>query len=216
MVAMNITWLGMSCVKLEEQTRDFEASIVLDPFESSGKVKLPRSLKTDIVVSSIDIPAYNDFDAVIDPKFKITGAGEYEIKDIFVTGFEVERAGFKGREAKGTVWSIMIGGIRVVDVSAATVPLPDKVLEQMANIDVLIVPVGGDLKAKIAHEIVEQIEPRVVIPINFRTSNIGEELDGPEAFIKLMAVSKPEPTAKFKILPKDVPQDEMKLVILEV
>lgn len=212
---MNITWYGYSCLKLEESTRDSEAALVIDPFEADGKIKLPRSLSADLVVSSLDDARSRDFASVQNCKFFITGPGEYELKDIFVTGFTIDRAKAPGKLSQGTIWSIVMGGIRVVNVAAATGPLSDKILEEISSTDILLVPVGGELKAKAAHEIVDQIEPRMVIPINFKSGIIGADLDGPELFIKLMGGGKPEVLPKFKLSPKDVPQEETKLIILE-
>lgn len=215
---MVITWLGFSCIKLEEKTGAGEVSLVMDPFAPEDGKKLSRALTADIVTTSHDHTRHNNLEAVGGEPFVVTGPGEYEVKDLFITGVSTFHDLVEGQE-KGlnTMYYVIADGVHVVHLGDLNHPLTEKHMEDFHNIDVLLVPVGGGsvLDGKRAAEVVRQLEPRVVIPIHFRANGIGTKLDGVDAFLKAMGVPKPEVLNKFKVAGKDLPQDEMKVVLLD-
>ncbi|MEK9151871.1 MAG: MBL fold metallo-hydrolase [Patescibacteria group bacterium] len=215
---MIITWHGYSCFKIQEKTRDAEVTLLTDPFESDGDLKLPRSLAADIVTVSHDHAHHNNLGAVSGEPFVIDGPGEYEVKGMFVTGVSTFHDMVEGKE-KGlnTMYYITAGGIHAVHLGDLKHPLEDRHMEEFHNIDILFVPVGGGdvLNAKQAVEIVGQLEPRIIIPMHYRTPGM-KDLDGVDAFFKAMGVSKPEPLPKFKITDKDLPQEKTQIVLLDL
>jgi L-ascorbate metabolism protein UlaG (beta-lactamase superfamily) len=86
----------------------------------------------------------------------------------------------------------------------------------LAGVDILMIPVGGNdsLDAKKAVEVVSQIEPRIVIPMHYAATGIKVALDSVEKFIKELGI-KPREEEKLKISKKDLPQEDMELVILK-
>ena len=89
---MVITWHGFSCFKIEEKTHSGDVSLVIDPYSPEDGKKLSRVLAADIAVSSHDSPRHNNIEAVGGAPFVIDGPGEYEVKDIFVTGVSTHNA----------------------------------------------------------------------------------------------------------------------------
>jgi L-ascorbate metabolism protein UlaG (beta-lactamase superfamily) len=59
-------------------------------------------------------------------------------------------------------------------------------LEQIQDIDVLLIPVGGiyTIDYKMAVEIIKQINPHAVIPMHYKTSRLNINLDTVDNFIK--------------------------------
>lgn len=82
-----------------------------------------------------------------------------------------------------------------------------------------MIPVGGGktINAKQAVELISQIEPRIVIPMHYQIKDLKTKtpLDGLETFIKEFGVTPKETVSKFKISKKDLPQDDVQLVVLE-
>jgi L-ascorbate metabolism protein UlaG (beta-lactamase superfamily) len=78
-----------------------------------------------------------------------------------------------------------------------------------------LIPVGGNytLDAKRAVEVISQIEPRIVIPMHYRHPDLKFELDDLDKFVKELGL-KPTYEEKLKISKKDLPAEEMELVIL--
>lgn len=90
-------------------------------------------------------------------------------------------------------------------------------MEQFEGTDILLIPVGGNftIGAKKAVEVVSQIEPRIVIPMHYKVPGLKIDLDGVEKFIKELGL-KPTYEDKLKISKKDLPQEDMELVVLKI
>lgn len=221
---MIITWHGLSCFSIKEQGRDREVSLVTDPYSPEDGKKLSRALSADIVTVSHDHPRHNNVAAVGAPSaaqsvpFVITGPGEYEVKDVFVTGVGTFHDLVDGKEkGTNTIYYINAAGLHLLHLGDLKHPLEEKHMEEMHEIDVLFVPVGGGdvLNAKQAAAVVGQIEPRVIIPMHYRAGGLGSKLDGVDVFLKAMGAGKTEPLSKLKITDKDLPQEEMKIIVFE-
>lgn len=215
---MNITWLGFSCFKIQEHAHGHDVTIVTDPFGGEGGKKLSRVLVADIVTSSHDHSRHNNISAVGGEPFVIAGPGEFEVKDVSVTGVETYHDMVDGKKkGKNTIFYITLGDIHMAHLGDLKHKLDAEHLEESHDIDVLFVPVGGGdvLDAKQAVEVIGQFDPRIIIPMHYKTSNSGKDLNSVDVFLKAMGVSEPEKTNKLKLTAKNLPQDETRIVILE-
>src|SRR5581483_1940842 len=106
--------------------------------------------------------------------------GEYEVSGASVVGIATYRGESKQPESGRNVAYVIeledlrvghLGGIGHVPTSAQ--------LEEMSNVDILLVPVGGgeSLAAPPAAETVSLIEPKLVIPMHYRTDVEKTKLD---------------------------------------
>jgi len=68
--------------------------------------------------------------------------------------------------------------------------LTDEQAEQVDNVDVLLLPVGGvsTIDAPIAAEVVRQLEPKAVVPMHYKTEALKRELAPVERFLKEMGL----------------------------
>ena len=80
-----------------------------------------------------------------------------------------------------------------------------------------MIPVGGiyTIDGKKAAEVVNQLEPRVVIPMHYKIPNLKIKLDPIDKFCNEMGVKKNGTEEKLRITKKDLPVDEIKVVILK-
>ena len=87
----------------------------------------------------------------------------------------------------------------------------------MEGIDVLLIPVGGKytLDAKKAVEVISQIEPRIIIPMHYKVDGLVADIDGVDKFVKELGIT-PTYEEKLKISKKDLPSEDMELVILSM
>ena len=94
------------------------------------------------------------------------------------------------------------------------VPTSDQV-EQMSNVEVLLVPVGGgeSLDATAAAETVSLIEPRLVIPIHYKTDVEKTPLDAVDRFLKEMGAKSVEAQGKVAITRSSLPTETQVLVL---
>ena len=150
--------------------------------------------------------------------FEITGPGEYEIKDIAIQGIPSFHDENQGKErGRNTIYMIEAEGMRLChlgDIGQAE--LTAEQVSQIGSTDILFVPVGGvyTIAAKGASKIVNQIEPRIVIPMHYMLPNLRFKLERVDEFLKEMGVKNVEPQSKLQVKIRDFTSEEMKVVVL--
>ena len=90
-------------------------------------------------------------------------------------------------------------------------------VEDMGNIDVLLVPVGGKmaLNAAQAAEVISLIEPYIVIPMHYSLPGLTIKMDPVSKFLKEMGVAKSDPVNTLKLSKSGLPE-ETQIVLLEL
>ena len=94
-------------------------------------------------------------------------------------------------------------------------------LESIGDVDILLIPVGGvyTINGKEAQKVISQLEPKIVIPMHYNIPGLkfksGKKIDGLNAFCKEIGICPTEEINKFKVTKKDLPQEEMKIVVLQ-
>ncbi len=214
---MIISWLGQSCFKIQDKVGPDGVTVVTDPFEKSIGLK-PPGFEADIVTVSHDHYDHNNVQAVRGNPFVIRSAGEYDIKGVMVEGVEAYHDGKQGAErGKNIIYRIELDDITVAHLGDLGHILDNKQLERLSGVDILLVPVGGKytVDAKKAVEVVSQIEPRIVIPMHYKIKGLKVDLEPVDKFVKELGL-KPTYEEKLKISKRDLPQEDMELVVLSV
>jgi L-ascorbate metabolism protein UlaG (beta-lactamase superfamily) len=151
----------------------------------------------------------------------VTGAGEFEIKGVAMNGTQTYHDAKKGAErGKNFVFTVEIDDLRCCHLGHLGHGLSEDQLDSIGSkIDVLFVPVGGGshINSAQATEIVNQIEPKMVVPISYKLPGLtllAQNLEGVEKFAKEMGATDltPQPKLQLTVSPT---VDETKLVILE-
>ena len=197
---MQISWFGYSAFRIQSEG----TTLITDPVDQASKFKINKQ-GANIVVASHEDDALGS--AVSGNPFIISGPGEYEIQSVFVQGVTVNGA---------TVYVMTIEGISIAYVGALRVrELTGEQLSALEGVDILIVPVGGGsvCGAKEAVQIINQIEPRIVIPSYYKIAQ-SKGLDAVQIFLKEYAAPAEE-TDKFKIKKKDLPQEDTKVIVIK-
>jgi L-ascorbate metabolism protein UlaG (beta-lactamase superfamily) len=86
----------------------------------------------------------------------------------------------------------------------------------LGKVDVLLVPVGGGngLTAAKAAEVINLIEPGIVVPMHYKTPDSTVELSELSGFLKQMGISeKLEPEESLKLTKRGIP-DGTRVVVL--
>jgi len=214
---MIITWQGHSCFKIQDKTGTEGLTLVTDPFDKATGLKVPN-FEADIVTVSHDHHDHNNVKALRGNPYVVESAGEYDVKGVMIEGVESFHDDKQGAErGNNIIYRIEMDDITVAHLGDLAHVLDNKQLEKLVGTDILLIPVGGKytLDAKKAVEVISQIEPRIVIPMHYKTKDLKIDLDEVDKFIKEMGV---EPTRedKLKINKKDLPQEDMELVILSI
>jgi L-ascorbate metabolism protein UlaG (beta-lactamase superfamily) len=116
---------------------------------------------------------------------------------------------------KNTIYLMEIDGINVCHLGDLGHILNDAQVEEIGNVDVLLLPVGGvnTINAAMAAEVIRKLEPKVVIPMHYKTPQTSRELDPVENFLKEMAVTQLEPRPKFTVSRTNLPLTTQVIVL---
>jgi len=212
---MQIFWHGMNCVRIEAAHGDKSATLVTDPYGSETGLRFPRTLAPEVVALSYQDKKRFPLDGFTNQPFVVADPGEYEVSGIFVYGIELKKP--EEKYPFGLFYHFAIEGMAVGFLGGLNRVITEEEVGKLENIDILLLPVGGGscLSAKQAVEVVNLIEPRMVIPLNFQIEGLKEKLGTVDAFIKELGVQKRENLNKLKISRKDLPADELTVVVLE-
>lgn len=200
---MDINWLGHSCFRI----RGKQAAIITDPFPPDIGYTLGKPT-ADIVTVSHQHHSHAYDKGVGDNTRVITGPGEYEIKGVLIIGIATFHDGDGGKvRGKNTVYLIELDGITVCHLGDLGHVLTTEQVEEVDDVDVLLLPVGGGstINASTAAEVIRQIEPKVVIPMHYKTSVIKRELAPVDSFMKEMGIERPASQPKLSLNPSSLP-----------
>ena len=221
--SIQFIWHGLSCFSIEAKNGDAVANLVTDPFDpETVGLKLPRNLAGDMVTVSHDHASHNNIEAVKPAGekklFIIKTPGEYEVGGLFVYGVSAPVVASEGKErGLTTLYRFEVGDLSVAHLGDLSADILDAQRESLEDIDVLLIPVGGEtvLTAKRAVEIVTQLSPRIVIPMHYALPGLKTKSDPVEKFLKEMGATSAERLTKWKAIKKDLPVEETKVIVLE-
>lgn len=206
-----LRFFGHNCIRIKAR----EATILTDPVEKVTGYALPKQT-ADIVTISHDHPGHNNLGAV-KPEFRVvSGPGEYEMHDVFITGIRTYHDTAKGKErGRNTVYIFEVEGLRICHLGDLGHPLDAEQTEAMEDCDILLVPAGGGsvVTPEQAAEIVGQLGPKVVIPMQYATDAGDAALGGLERFCKSLGITIPAPEEKLVVKQSDL-AEAMKVVVL--
>jgi L-ascorbate metabolism protein UlaG (beta-lactamase superfamily) len=214
---MYITWLGQSCFKIQTkpQKETEEVTMITDPYGNIG-LRMPR-LTADIVTVSHAHFDHNNVTALQGNPLVVDQAGEYEIKKIFIYGLISYHDKNQGTErGKNIIYKIQTENLVLTHLGDIGHILDNGLIEKLEGTDILMIPVGGTFTvgAKLAAEIVQQIEPRIVIPMHYKIAGLNIKLEPVDNFLKEMGVSKKEMVEKLKITKKELAAEKMQVIVM--
>lgn len=210
---MYISWHGLTMCKIGAK----ETTVVVNPFDASIGLTPLRPKAEIVALSAPQDKAHSNIKAVKDDPFVISGPGEYEIAGVSVQGLQTFHDNKQGKDAGlNNIYVIDIEGVKVCHVGYLGHELTDKQLEKIGDVDILLIPVGGGdgLDTKKAVAVTGQIEPRIVIPINYKIPKVKTKLSPLDPFLKEMGATGAEPTNKLSLRKSSLPSEETEVVVL--
>ncbi len=215
---MHISWHGLSCFELACTTPQGKVGLVVDPYRNETGLRFPRTLEAAAVAVTHEDEDADNVSAIEGHPFVIRTPGEYEVKDVFVFGISAPiTEGEKKKELAHVIYRIEAEGLHIAHLGALNRVLTDAELQELKNIDILMIPVGGGrvLSPKLASEVIAQIEPRVVLPMTHAAANQKETFGTVDEFCKAFGVCRRESANTYKVTRKDLPEDDMLIMTLE-
>ncbi len=181
---MEITWHGDTCFKIKGE----KTTVVIDPNKEASK------LKGEVVLTSME----NSVEVEGEAK-RVDWPGEYEIKGVLIAGTKIDNT---------IVYCFKMDNIRFCHLGEIENVPSGEIIKEIGDIDILMIGIGGDAKldSKKAIEVVENIGPKIIIPMSSPSSI---------ASFKNMGVGDVEPLDKLEIKSaSDLPTDQTRYVSL--
>ncbi len=218
---MEIQWHGLSCVTIKGKN----GTVLIDPYDLKvSGIKYPP-VKADVVLMSDKNPALV-YEKQEDQHL-FDWPGEYEARGILfdaIVGHDrpKEKEEGKKEEAQEVLMFVLsIDDFKIAHLSSVGHKLTPEMLEKLGDIDILILPVGGSSKGALclssekAQEVVEQIEPRMVVPIMYDCGQ-SMSLTGVEPFLKAVGALNSQPQKSVKLNgPSQLSVDKTEFIVLE-
>ena len=197
---MEIKWLGHSCFRI----RGKNTTIITDPYSPDLGYSLGKPTANITTVSNPQ-PGHSYTAGVGGNPRRVTGPGEYEIGDVIIIGIATFHNG--QHRGKNTVYLMELDELSVCHLGNLGGVLTDDQVEELGNVDVLLVPVGGGatVDATVAAEIVRQLEPKAVIPMHFKTAAGDSDLAPVDRFLREMGLSGVTPQPKLNVTKTNLP-----------
>ncbi len=216
---MKISYFGHSCFFIEGN----KTSLLIDPFDPEklfGNPTFPE-IKPDIVLTTC-----NSFDHNFAQKFYESGsfpiseAGEFEVRGVIISGIQSFCDAKNGEErGENIIFTFEIDDVKFAHLGDLGHEISVKSIEELQGIDVLFIPVGGNgytIDAKKALDVIENISPKIIIPMHYKENGKNIILDDLLVFLKEYGADNTEAVEFLKIAKKDIDAigENEKLVIL--
>jgi L-ascorbate metabolism protein UlaG (beta-lactamase superfamily) len=202
---MVIKWLGHSCFLI---TSKKGVRIVTDPYAVGGGIDYSPIRETaDVVLVSHSHADHNNVSAVQGNPEVVKGSGARTAKGIQLRGVDTYHDGSKGKlrganivfclgklRGANIVFCFTVDDINLCHLGDLGHVLSQVQMDEIGSVDVLFIPVGGSftIDATEAGQVCDQLNPKVIIPMHFKTpkcaypvASVADFLEGKKNVRKL-------------------------------
>jgi len=182
---MKVKWLGHACFLITSKSG---LKAITDPYAVGGGIDYsPIKEMADVVVVSHEHGDHNNVSAVQGKPEVVKGSGTKIAKGIRFKGVATFHDGSQGTQrGPNTVFCFTVDDIRLCHLGDLGHLLSPGQVTEIGAVDILLVPVGGffTIDAVVAGRVCDQLKPRVVIPMHFKTPKCAYPIAGVEEFLK--------------------------------
>ncbi len=180
---MKVKWLGHAAFLI---TSEAGIKIITDPYTPAedlnyGEIKEPA----DIITMSHSHSDHSNVASVRGKPSVVRGTAE--VKGIKFKGISTHHDEAQGKKrGSNTIFCFEVDGIKVCHLGDLGHQLSDKQVAEAGKVDILLVPVGGfyTIDATVATKVCDQLRPRVIIPMHFKTNKCDYPISGVEEFLR--------------------------------
>jgi L-ascorbate metabolism protein UlaG (beta-lactamase superfamily) len=169
---VELTWYGRTCIRL----RGKDAVVVADPYQAvvgptgrgiTGEI-VTYSHPDDTPLAKAKGTRSRDGSTLLpgslESAFVLDGPGEYEVREVLLTGVRTYRDDVKGAiRGKQVAFLVELDGLHTIHLGEIGHLLTEEKLADIGPVDIACVPIGGALSATKAAELIAQIDPRIVV-----------------------------------------------------
>ena len=182
---MKIKWLGHACFLIT--SRD-GLRVITDPYAVGGGINYsPIKETADIVAVSHDHGDHSNIYTVEGKPEVVKGSGTKTAKGIQFKGIASFHDTSQGTQRGiNTVFCFPIDNIKLCHLGDLGHVLDLEQVNEIGTVDILFTPVGGffTIDASVASQVCDQLKPKVVIPMHFKTPKCAYPIAGVEDFLE--------------------------------
>jgi L-ascorbate metabolism protein UlaG (beta-lactamase superfamily) len=209
---MELHWLGHACFRI----RGKGATIVTDPYaDEVGRLGRPTA---DLVTISHEHAGHGHAAGVAVQGRVVRGPGEYDIRGVPVVGVQTAHDAVGGRErGRNVVYALYVDDVAICHLGdLGHVPTAEQV-EAIGRVDVLLLPIGprAPLSATQALEVVNLLDPRVVVPMHHRVSPRDADDGSVAALCRALGAAASAPQGRLSLTAETLPEART-VVVLDV
>jgi len=183
---MKIKWLGHSAFSIIASDG---TAVLTDPYRPGafdGAVAYGAIRERfDVVTVSHKHADHDGVDGLAGTPTVVDAVGRTEAKGLEIEGIATFHDKTRGSQrGRNTVFCIEVDGMKVCHLGDLGHIPDDATIAKLSDVDVLLTPVGGTftIDAGEAWQIVQKTNPKVVIPMHFKTPKLGFDLSPVERF----------------------------------
>jgi L-ascorbate metabolism protein UlaG (beta-lactamase superfamily) len=182
---MKIKCLGHAAFVI---TSDAGLKIITDPYETSPSLTYGEITESaDVVTVSHGHLDHCNVAAVRGNPAVVRRMGRSVAKGIEFNGVASYHDDAGGTMRGGNIiFCFEVDGIKVCHLGDLGHLLNDKQVKEIGSVDILLIPVGGffTIDARAATKVCDQLKPKVIIPMHYRTEKSFPDIAGVDEFIK--------------------------------
>ena len=184
---MKIKWYGHAAFLM---TSDQRVKIITDPYEPGfmGQLNYDKiGDSADFVLISHDHGDHNYAATLPGSPQVVKGTDSRTIKGIQIKGISAFHDGSMGSErGMNTIFTLNVDGIQICHLGDLGHVLSGKDVAEIGPVDLLLIPVGGyfTIDSNIATQVADQVKPKILIPMHFKTEKCGFPIAPVEEFLK--------------------------------
>ncbi len=193
---MFITRLGQSQFLIKDKVKQPKVSIMV----GRDNKELNNSLLKDVHVCLFGLG--ESVPELSNDVFLVNYPGEYDVKDVMIKGIQ---------DGKHIIYKLDIFGEKIVYLEGLdNINIDDQKLEQLGEAHVLIISISkDDIDVKSAAKIINRIEPRLVIPMNYQEEELVQ-------FLKILGVDHQVEEESIQIQSDSLSEDSLSVKALKI
>lgn len=204
---MIVKYIGHSCFLIKSSTG---VSVLTDPYKSGAYggalAYTPIADSADIATLSHEHEDHADLGGL--PNQPLIVRAECRALGVDFDRVETYHDQSQGKErGENRVFLFTIDNIRVCHLGDLGHVLTPEQVEKIDKVDILLVPVGGrfTIDPREATQVVEQIDPKIAVPMHFKTDKCAFPIESAETFLRGQNHVKRSPTSEVVLNKEDLP-----------
>jgi L-ascorbate metabolism protein UlaG (beta-lactamase superfamily) len=206
---MEITWLGHACFKIVgKESGGEEFTVVTDPFDPQEVGYRRVETQANVVTISHRHYDHNFLDRIKGKPHLFNSSGEHKADNVVFRGIPSYHDEVGGSLRGGNIIFVFeMEGISLCHLGDLGTTLESNQIRAIGTPGILLIPVGGvfTIDAERAETVVEQLHPKIVIPMHYKTPTLRIKVHPVDDFLKRMNVPQ-ERVSRLAIEAEELPE----------